>query len=784
MSINVDPKDLVSAVIEGQWDLSSLELRSHNLEICPNIISWMTQPKFGGFEPWPRQIEFGVNLFEDYCPDCSNMSTVKCMWGMTLDEILRDVMLLNHGVCPNCGQNRNDFRRAGKHFGKHELVGVAGQRCLAPHTLLVRGNGSKVRIENVEVNDILMDQNGTICRVTKKFYTAQIGFFKINIQMPNGNLETIECGDSHTWITNRGDILSTSLVEGDLIRCTNNQMAVVRGIERERRARLMYDLETTSNTFLHASGLILHNSGKTAITAVFCTYLTHRFATLNGIACDNYGLRNTVLHGTFVAADLKQVSETTWGMTSNEIRNSAWFKQYFEYLKDEGKRLGTSLYQHKSDFLWLANKRILLSYRAGNKRGLRGTTRIIGAVDELGLFESSKQALLSGPEIYTSLSNQLQTIRSNAAVRWSQGAFNLPSAYMFSVSSPMEEDDPIMSLAANSKQDPQCYIFHLPTWEINPNITLESMKAKMEKDPVATMRDFGAQPSTGRSTFISNPEIIEAVINDQRVTSLSYYSEVFEEIVKERSFYYVRPKLQDCSPLDRTRPFVLACDAGEVNNSYAMALMGLSPEGYSVVYGLIQIKPRAYNQKLASVHFPSAENFISDLSRHLPLEMVLFDRWNSTDTVQRLRSKQIEALRYSLKYQDFKDLKLAIQDKHVDLPKPEVAFRTLMLEHISEDMITAQFCKQLRTVRDTGRRLTKPELGDDDLFRCFALGHWALKFYKERFDRNLYGAGARGMQTPIGMPSRITSSDQGRSLNALLPGRSATISSVLKRRTY
>lgn len=67
----------------------------------------------------------------------------------------------------------------------------------------------------------------------------------------------------------------------------------------------------------------------------------------------------------------------------------------------------------------------------------------------------------------------------------------------------------------------------------------------------------------------------------------------------------------------------------------------------------------------------------------------------------------------------------------------------IMLSSLSEEQIVSQFLKQMRTVRDFGRYVTKPEDGDDDLFRCVVLAWWAMNTYKDRFNRTLFGPTAR-----------------------------------------
>jgi hypothetical protein len=414
-----------------------------------------------------------------------------------LDYIKSKVTFLNFGKCPNCEKTRLDFWDSGEHLGKQELIGVAGQRCLDPDLPVLMGDGSIRTLRYIRKGDTLADRLGGVTEVTKAWEVEEPGYFKVYIRLSGQDLCTIRCGHEHAWVTRRGLLPSSELTETDAVEFGETWAEIVQIEKFPGLSMKFVDLETSTGTFLHANGLTLHNSGKTLITAVLSTYILHRFLGLEGIPCARYGLRNTVLMGTFVAGDNKQVGETTWGNFAAEIDTSPWYKTYFALLKEEGKRIGVELYKYRPEYALAFNhKKLLFSHATGDFTGLRGRTRVVGSIDELGWFENREGAKRrAGLEIYTALNNSLRTIRSASEKRRREGQYDLPTAYMFNVSSPMAEDDPIMTLKSRSGNSPKTYCFHHPTWEINPEITLESLAEDLEKDPVKVMRDFEAQPA-------------------------------------------------------------------------------------------------------------------------------------------------------------------------------------------------------------------------------------------------------------------------------------------------
>lgn len=748
----VNPSQLITDLLNSNWDLGTLELRSHSIDTASNSVDWMTNRRYVDFSPWPRQLQIAINLFEDYCPDCSDMNIVNDMWGLSLNFIKSKVALLQHGVCPQCGKNRGHFRAEGTQHGVQELVGVAGQRCLGPDTLVSTPQGSKFLI-NLKVGDVLNDLEGTT-EVLKVEHSFQPGHFVVYLEF-RGQLIKIVCSDDHAWVTSKGELITVQLEEGNAIRHKDG-WAVVRTIERNKVPTQMVDIETSTKTFLHPSGILLHNSGKTALTAMLSTYIGHKYLCLDGVCSNHYGLRNTLLTATFVAADKAQVSDTTWGAFADEVQRSEWYKGYFGYLDDEGKRLGVKLYEFRPEtHLDFYNKRLQFGFAAPNMATLRGRTRFLGSIDEWGWFDNdplSKRK--NGGETYSALANGLASIRMGFPEASLKNP-DVPTGYMLCVSSPQSEDDPIMTRAATAREDKKVYCFHYASWDINPKIIRENMRTEMLANPAKFMRDFGAMPGTGKNIFLPNVEIMDSNIDDERTSSITYANESFSMQVKDTDYWYVRAILQALRP-NREYPSMLACDAGERGNGYGMVLMHLENDT-TVIDGAISIQPRVIGEGiLGAVHFPSAHELVFEILKHTHIEMVAYDRWQSTTIIQDLLQHNVDAQKYSLRYPDFLDFKNRYMEHNIRFPSPEVPYATLMMEAVSDATPIAQLLRQTRTVRDTGRKVTKPANGDDDLFRSLVLGDHLMHVNKGRFERRDFGS--TNSSSPFGVVRHTTAS--------------------------
>jgi hypothetical protein len=743
----VNPNQLITDLLNSNWDLGTLELRSHSIDRAANSVDWMTTRRYVDFSPWPRQVQIAVNLFEDYCPDCSDMNIVQDMWGLSLNFIKSKVSLLQYGICPQCGKSRTDFKLEGKLHGVQELVGIAGQRCLGIETEVLTTQGPRM-MGALKEGDLLQDLEG-LTKVLKVERNLQPGRFVVYLRVPgNPQLVILDASDDHTWVTSDGNIITVELQPGQAVRCLGGWAKIV-AIDKFKTPTPMVDIETSTGTFLHSSGLLLHNSGKSALTAMLSTYIGHKYLCLDGVCSNHYGLRNQLLSATFVAADKAQVSDTTWGAFADEIFRSEWYKGYFGYLDEEGKRLGFKLYEFKPEtHLDFYNKRLQFGFAAPNMTTLRGRTRFLGSIDEWGWFDNDPNAKRkNGSETYSALANGLTSIRTGFAEASLRNP-DAPTGYMLCVSSPQSEDDPIMTRAGTAREDKKVYSFHYASWDINPKIKREEMRTEMLADPAKFMRDFGALPGTGKNIFLPNIEVMDSNIDDERLNTVTYANESFSMEVKDTTYWYVKAVLQKLRP-NREYPSMLACDAGERGNGYGMVLMHLEGDT-TVIDGAISIQPRVIGEGiLGSVHFPSAHDLIFEKLKQTHIEMVAYDRWQSTTIIQDLLQHNVDAKKYSLRYPDFIDFKNRYMEHNVRFPSCEVPYATLMLEVLSDATPIAQLLKQTRTVRDTGRKVTKPANGDDDLFRCVVLGDYLMHAHKGRFERRDFGS--KNPHNPFGV---------------------------------
>jgi hypothetical protein len=100
-----------------------------DIKLAPNFFTFATGKEFLNIKPYPKQVEAGIHLFAEYCPNCSDPDYI---WDIPkradYGDILERVQLLEYGVCPKCKARKSELRHSEKLKVPVELAGLAGQR--------------------------------------------------------------------------------------------------------------------------------------------------------------------------------------------------------------------------------------------------------------------------------------------------------------------------------------------------------------------------------------------------------------------------------------------------------------------------------------------------------------------------------------------------------------------------------------------------------------------------------------------------------------------------------
>lgn len=292
--------------------------------------------------------------------------------------------------------------------------------------------------------------------------------------------------------------------------------------------------------------------------------------------------------------------------------------------------------------LTVSNDHSYLVYGLGtyNSSGMAGRTRVASFIDELSRFDG-KDSPRSADEAYRVLENSLRTVRSKAFKNNEVPWFGA----MFSISSPISEDDKSMRLLKDAPRIRGMYYGHYATWEFNPDQPREMFDDDFDKDPIGAMRDFGAQPPTAASPLITDPNRFKEMAIDPGLQPSATFQRV---IHTDRTGLEYVSAIVDSAKLLRDGERYIAFDAGASFDQFAAACVHGewvdSPEGKQLVTvydWVLRVTPD--NVPRRDVWFEFVISMIERLRKYNIISRVNFDRWQSTYLIQQIRDRGIIA---------------------------------------------------------------------------------------------------------------------------------------------
>jgi len=464
--------------------------------------------------------------------------------------------------------------------------------------------------------------------------------------------------------------------------------------------------------------------GKSKLVGLLSTYVLHRILKITN-PLRYYGQPSgEILQATFSALNDESCKENLWEPTRGFIDSSPWFESYHNFLKAEGKRLSTELYRPLVKSMFYSHKRIFLHYTGAKATTMRGKTRFMAAVDEIGWMvsdETKSLQLMDADAVYTALSNSLATLRAANNQLWGPDCFDLPPMLMSNSSSPSSAKDKISRLEKDAEANPKILAMHLATWESNPAYDYDSLRSEFAHMSQADfMRDFGAEPPLESNPFIQEPRTVDKIARESAPPVSVKVVEVedsFGDI--SRSMLPVFEGSQD-----KRIPRLLSLDLGWKKNALSICMFSLGPDGaIRLDFGFsLWPKPKIMID-LAHVF----DNFTVALVKQYNVKFAYFDRWQSLDQVSRLRALKVDAGLHSLTYKEMDAVRGTVTAQGVTIPKMVKPLASYVEDYkrnipIPESDPSAVLGLQLLTVRDTGTKFLKPIIGDDDIFRAFCLG--------------------------------------------------------------
>lgn len=482
-------------------------------------------------------------------------------------------------------------------------------------------------------------------------------------------------------------------------------------------------------------------SGKSALVAMLSTYITHRMLKAQKPSQIFDVKSNTLFHGTFVALTFAQAKDSLWDPYYIYLLESPWFKAYHALLRKYERKFNTEIFKLKDTFVQYRHRQLMVYPAGPDTRTLRGRTRIFGAIDELGWFDNEKDSTkvkMNASGVYAAMGNSFRTVRTSETRQIAMGYDEALTGYFMNVSSPSSQRDKICELVRQSKHSKKLLGLHKPTWEMNPNITRESLQEDYDRDPIVAERDFGAAPPLSASPFINNKE---SIINCMKTRGRNFVTYNFYTYKSSEGKHF-RYAIVDNIKASDTRS-CLAFDAGLTNNSFSIACGSLQTwevQGRELEIPCMDLLVEINPAPGVPLHYTKIfDGVLNPIIEKRNVSVFLADRWNSTKILQdaEMMHESVEVARqYSLKYVDMGNTKRALEDEEFRIPRSsnekfDFERDILQFNHMSypkcfEHRPVEHLILQLVTVQDTGKTVLKGDGLTDDLWRATSLCHWGL----------------------------------------------------------
>jgi hypothetical protein len=215
---------------------------------------------------------------------------------------------------------------------------------------------------------------------------------------------------------------------------------------------------------------------------------------------------------------------------------------------------------------------------------------------------------------------------------------------------------------------PNVFAMRRPSWEVNPTKKIEDYTSGFLDDPVDTLSRFACMPPKAVDAFFKSAENVEycfrnidlALDEDERL----------------------RPEFEPIPGVD----YFIHVDLAQKHDNCAVAMAHVSG------WGTVEGKKRGIEPKITvdvvkhwkprsdqPIDLEVVTNFILDVWRAgFNVKLVTFDRWNSTQTIEDLRSYGLKAELLSVALPHYMDFLIAVNERRVDGPDDELLKKEML----------------------------------------------------------------------------------------------------------
>ena len=206
--------------------------------------------------------------------------------------------------------------------------------------------------------------------------------------------------------------------------------------------------------------------------------------------------------------------------------------------------------------------------------------------------------------------------------------------------------------SSREKEEPKTWSIKAATWEVNPTIKREQLESEYIRNPIEARARFECEPPNMEDAYFRDPDLVRKsfLYGENPLHEDGIYKPWFNNQDGHRRFIHVDLGLKR----DRSALCMSHC-SGFKELKTSMGVETLPVINVDLIHSW-EAQPGA------EINFASVRQMIVELCRKFDVAKVTFDRWQSIEMIQSLRSLGINADFHSVKKTDYDTLTGAIYD--------------------------------------------------------------------------------------------------------------------------
>lgn len=231
----------------------------------------------------------------------------------------------------------------------------------------------------------------------------------------------------------------------------------------------------------------------------------------------------------------------------------------------------------------------------------------------------------------------------------------------------------------NAYTVPKVFALRRPTWEVNPTRSINDFKISFLTKPTDSLSRFACMPPDAIDAFFRSKEKIMSCFNQPSlaVDDAGRFAEWF--VPEEDKVYFVH------------------VDLAQKHDHCAVALAHVDKwvktttfNDYEVISPIVKVDAVRWwtPTKEKAVDFKDVKSYILDLrNRGFRLSKVTFDRWNSFDIMNELKSMGINAETLSVGKRHYEDMAMLVSEERIIGPSIQLLIDELLQLRIIKDKV-------------------------------------------------------------------------------------------------